>query len=154
MLLCQLVYWRCFQVPLNPSLVAEASLTDILGWHPLEVHMSCLVEARSFKIFPEHKRLVENCKETTSGSLLLFTLLSYSNTQRSVALTVNTLNLAALKLLFTQPSPRERKKPYRDIPNLCTTIYVAASEETLSTQLMLKTRLYLLITILVLFFKA
>ena len=119
----------------------------------LEVQMSCLVEPRFFKIFPEHKILVENWRETTSGILLLFTLLSYSNTQRSMALTVNTLNLAVLKLFFTQPSLRELKKPYRDIANLCMPIYVAASKETLLTQVLLKIGLYLLITVLMLFFK-
>ena len=124
-----------------------------LGWHPLEVQMSSLVQPRAYKIFLEHKTLIENWRQTVSGSLLLFTLLSYSNTQRSTALTVNTLNLAALKLFFTQPSLRELRKPYRDIPNLCMPIYVAASKQTLSTHILLKIRFYLLITVLMLSFK-
>lgn len=70
-----------------------------------------------------------------------------------MALTVNTLNLAPLKLLFTQLSLKQLKKPYRDIPNLCMPIYVAASKDTLSTQVLPKIRLYLLITVLMLFFK-
>lgn len=70
-----------------------------------------------------------------------------------MALTVNTLNLVALKLYFTQPSLRELKKPYRDTPNHCMPIYVAASKATLSTRLLPKIRLYLLIAVLMLFFK-
>lgn len=126
----------------------------VLRWHPLEIHMSCLAEPQFFKIFPKDKILVENWRETTLGSLLLlFTLLSYSNTQRSIALTVNTLNLAPLKLFFTQLSLKELEKPYRDIPNLCMPIYVADSKDTLSNQVLPKIRFYLLITVLMLFFK-
>lgn len=70
-----------------------------------------------------------------------------------MALTVNTLNLAPLKLFFTQLSLKELEKPYRDTPNLSMPIYVADSKDTLSTQVLPKIRLYLLITVLMLFFK-
>lgn len=58
-----------------------------------------------------------------------------------MTLTVNTLNLAALKLFFTQTSLRELEKLYQDIPNLCMPKNVAASKEMLSTQVLLEIRL-------------
>lgn len=70
-----------------------------------------------------------------------------------MALTVNTLNLSPLKLFFTQLSVKELEKLYRDIPNLCMPIYVADSKDTLSTQVLPKIRLYLLITVLMLFLR-
>lgn len=52
-----------------------------------------------------------------------------------MALTVNTLNLAPLKLFFTQLSLKELEKPYRDIPNLCMPIYVADSKDTVNSSI-------------------
>lgn len=114
--------------------------------------MSCLFELRIFKIFPEHKILKENWREKRDN-LREFIIIRAAVLQQHPKVTVNTLNLAALKLFLTQPSLGEVKKPYRDTPNLCMPIYVAASKETLSTQVLFKIRLYLLITDLMLFLK-